>query len=409
MIKRTPFYPRQVELNETLLWEDWAGYAAPSQYQYATVVEYFATRNGAALYDTSPLFKYRIKGKDATKFLAGVLARDIRRCPVGSAQYTIWCNDAGFVLEDGVVMHVHEDEYLLAAAEPNLKYFSDLVGRMAVEIEDISEEYGILAVQGPHALSVLGQLTADAEKLGYFGVMETAVSTATGTIPTIISRTGYTGDLGYEIWMKAEDGLAVWDALMEAGSGYNLTPIGMTALTMARLDAGMLMIDIDFSTARHAWVDAQRETPLELGLNWMLRGIEDEERPFIGRRAILQEKANKTSRWRTVGLEFDTVAYEKIHNDQGIIAPKAGVLNLHTMYLYDDDFNQNINSQYLGYITSMMFSPFLKKHIAIAKLPTSHAKRGSKVYVELEVLHRSHYFPATVVRMPFYNPTRKTK
>lgn len=404
MVKKTPFYARQVELNETMLWEHWAGYAIPTRYQYSTVFEYFATRNSAGLFDTSPLFKYRFKGPDATKFLAGVLTRDIRHCAIGQAQYTIWCDDRGFVIEDGVVLHVAEDEYWLTSAEPNLRYFSQLIGRLQVEVTDMSENYGILALQGPHSLNILQQLSDAPAKLNYFEVTETEIAEKA----VVVSRTGYTGDLGYEIWVKSDDALAVWDALMEAGRGYNITPMGMTALSMARLDAGLLMIEIDFSSSRYSWVDAQRETPLELGLGWMLRGLKKDDRAFIGRRAIEQEKANNTSRWKTVGLELDPQTYENIYNNNGLIAPKADLLIQETLYLYNDDFNSNPNSQYVGYITSFMFSPILKKHIAIAKLQPNFAKRGAEVYVELEVLHRSQYFPARVVRMPFYNPTRKT-
>lgn len=404
MVKTTPFHPRLVELNQTMFWHHWAGYASPNQYQYSIVTEYFAARNAAALFDTSPLFKYRLKGPDVTKFLAGVLTRDIRTCATGQAQYTIWCDDRGFVIEDGVILHVADDEYWLTAAEPNLRYFSDLIGRQQVEISDISEEYGILALQGPHSLDVLQQLTKAPANLSYFGLSETKIAKK----PVIVSRTGYTGDLGYEIWIKSEDALAVWDALMEAGRGYNLIPMGMTALSMARMDAGLLMIDIDFSSARYAWVDRQRETPLELNLNWMLRNLEKDERAFIGRRAIEQEIANKTSRWKTVGLELDPQAYEKIYNSHGIIAPKAGVLIQDTLYVYNNDYNINPDSQYIGYVTSFMFSPVLKKHIAIAKIQEGFNNLGAEVYIELEVLHRSKYFPARVRRMPFYNPARKT-
>lgn len=404
MIKRSPFHPRLVERNETMLWDNWVGYASPSQYQYSTVFEYFATRNAAALFDSSPLFKYRIKGADATRFLSGVLTRDVGKCAVGRAQYTIWCNDAGFVLEDGVLLHVSEDEYWLTAAEPNLKYFADLVGRQQVDISDMSEEYGILAVQGPHSLNILNQLTKGAGALRYFGLMETEIATT----PVLISRTGFTGDLGFEVWVQSENALAVWDAICEVGRGYNLTPIGSTALSMARIEAGLLLIGVDFASARYAWVDAQRETPLELGLGWMLRGLAGDKRPFIGRAAIEQAIQHHTSRWQTVGLMLDPTAYEEIHNRQGIIAPKADVLYQDTLYVYSDDYNVNNNSQYVGYVTSLVFSPLLKRHIAIAKIATNAAAEGARVFVEMEVLHRSQYFPAHITRLPFYNPARKT-
>lgn len=404
MVKTTPFHPRLVELNQTLSWHHWAGYASPTQYQYATVVEYFATRNAAGLFDTSPLFKYRFKGPDATKFLAGVMTRDVRACNTGRAQYTIWCDDRGFVIEDGVLLHVSDDEYWLTAAEPNLHYFSKLIGRQQVEISDISEDYGILALQGPHSLNVLQQLTKAPAKLNYFGLTETKIAQK----PVMVSRTGFTGDLGYEIWVKPADALVVWDALMKAGSGFNLIPIGMIALSMARIDAGLLMIDVDFSSSRYAWVDAQRETPLELGFDWMLRNLAKDDRAFIGRRAIEQEIANQTSRWKTVGLEVDPLAYENLYHNVGLMAPKADVFIQGTQYIYNHDWNVNANSKWIGYTTSFMFSPILKKHIAIGKVPLALTKPGSEVFIELTVLHQSKYVLARVAPTPFYNPARKT-
>ncbi|MCB9434875.1 MAG: aminomethyl transferase family protein [Ardenticatenaceae bacterium] len=404
MIKRSPFHPRLVESNETMFWDNWVGYASPTQYQYSTVFEYFSARNAVALFDSSPLFKYRIKGADATRFLSGVLVRDVAKCPVGRAQYTIWCNDAGFVLEDGVLLHVAEDEYWLTAAEPNLKHFSDLVGRQQVEISDISEEYGILAVQGPHSLAVLRQLTKGVAGLRYFGLTETKIAKK----PVVVSRTGFTGDLGYEIWVKRDDALAVWDALREVGQGYNLTLMGSRALSMARIEAGLLLIGVDFASARFAWVDAQRETPQELGLGWMLKGLAGDKRPFIGRTAIEHAISHNTARWQTVGLMLDPAVYEEIHNRQGIIAPKADMLYQDTLYVYSDDYNVNANSEYVGYVTSLLFSPLLKRHIAIAKIASGVAAAGARVFVEMEVLHRSQYFPAQITRLPFYNPARKT-
>ena len=242
MIKRTPFFPRLAELNQTMLWEHWAGYLVAQKYQYSETYEYYAVRNSAGLFDTSPLFKYRITGRDATKFLSGVLARDIRTCLSGQAQYTIWCDDDGWILEDGVVLHVADDEYWLTAAEPNLRYFRQLIGSNQVTITDISEDYGLLALQGPHALNILGQLSPAIGKLDYFGLTSTTIAKK----EVVVSRTGYTGDLGYEIWVGRDDAVSVWDALMEAGAGYNITPFGQKVLHMARIDAGLLLIGIEY-------------------------------------------------------------------------------------------------------------------------------------------------------------------
>ena len=397
MVKTTPFYPRLASLSETMQWKHWAGYAAAQNYQFSTLREYFAIRSGVAVFDTSPLFKYRIKGPDAESFLAGVLARDIRSCQPGQAQYTIWCDDTGYMLEDGVALRLSEDEFLLTAAEPNLRYFANLIGRRQVEISDVSKEFGILAVQGPHSRTVLAQLTKAAVNLPYFHVTQTKIAKK----PVILSRTGYTGDLGFELWIKTDDALAVWDALMAAGAGYNITPMGLLALKMSRIEAGLLLLDVDFASARYAWVPGQRETPLELGFDWMFRRLAKDERPFIGRRAIEQEMANKTSRWKTVGLMLDWQAYEQAYNEIGLIAPKHSDPIEEAHSLYDAERN------YLGYATSLMYSSLLKRHIAIGKLPLHLSKPGAAAYLELMVVHRPKYVLANVVRMPFYDPPHK--
>ena len=397
MVKTTPFYPRLAPLSETMLWKHWSGYAAAQNYQFSTLFEYFAIRSGVAVFDTSPLFKYRIQGPDAESFLAGVLARDIRSCQPGQAQYTIWCDSDGYMLEDGVVLRLSEDEFLLTAAEPNLLYFSNLIGRRRVEISDISKEYGILAVQGPHSRTVLAQLTKTATDLPYFHVAQTKIAKK----PVILSRTGYTGDLGYELWIKADDALAVWDALMDAGAGYNILPMGLWALKMARIEAGLLLLDVDFASAKRAWVDGQRETPLELGFDWMFRKLGSEERPFIRRQAIENEIKNKTSRWKTVLLMLDWQHYDQTYENIGLIPPKDTTPIEEAHSLYDAERN------YLGYATSLMYSSLLKRHIAIGKVPPHLSKPGSEAYIELMIVHRPQYVRANVVRLPFYDPPHK--
>ena len=400
MVKKTPFYPRTGPLNETMLWEHWAGTLVAQKYQYSETFEYYATRNSAGLFDTSPLFKYAIKGADATAFLSGVLARDIRQCQTGQAQYTIWCDDEGWILEDGVIMHVSDDEYWLTSAEPNLRYFQNLVGyTQEVTITDISDDYGLLALQGPHSLNILNQLTKAAKKLGYFDLVHTKIAKK----EIVLSRTGYTGDLGFEIWVGKEDAVAVWDALMEAGGGYNITPFGQKVLHMARIDAGLLLIDIEFHTARHAWTDEQRSSPLELGFGWMFRNLKKDDRAFIGRRAIEKEIAEKSSRWKLVGIEVDWASYEKTYHDLGMIAPKDSTPIEEAMSLYND------KKEWQGHTTSYIYSTILKRHIAIAKVVPSKTKIGTELQLELMINDRPRLVKARVVRMPFFNPSRKTK
>src|SRR4051812_35217316 len=285
MIRTSPFHKRTSALNETGLWDHWSGTLAANRYQMSDKFEYFAVRNAAGVFDSSPLYKYRISGPDAEHFLAGILMRDIRTCPPGHAQYTAWCDDRGFVIEDGVILRTGPEEFLLTAAEPNLAWFADLVGRERVAIEEVTDDYGVLAVQGPRSRDLLARLVPEAASLPFFGVAE---GTIAGTAVTI-SRTGYSGDLGFEVWVPSKWALKVWDALWSSFSGFGVLPFGLAALYMLRIEAGLLLLDVDFSSSRLGWTDEDRSTPIELGWSWMLPGLAAHGRAFIGRRALPRE------------------------------------------------------------------------------------------------------------------------
>jgi len=398
MIRTTPFHDRTSAANATGLWEHWSGYLVAQRYQLSEKFEYFAIRNSAGLFDSSPLFKYRIHGPDAEHFLAGVLARDIRTCPVGHGQYTAWLDDRGFVIEDGVIFRNGSDDFLLTSAEPNLAYFDALIGRHRVVIDDVSEDSAVLAVQGPKAREILGCLAPDVVGLPYFGL---ATATIAGA-PVTVSRTGYTGDLGYEIWVPAEQALAVWDAVTEAAEGRGVIPIGMVALYMARIEAGLLLLDVDFSSSRYAWTDAHRSTLIELGLGWMVRDLTIDDRSFIGRAALEAELRDKTSRWKLTGLVLDWRDYDRHFDQAGLIPPKDHTPIQDEYYVYDDGGAQ------IGYATSLMYSPMLQRHIALARVPLDRTRPGSVVKLELPVNHRYEYFDAAVTRLPLYNPDRRT-
>ncbi|CAN5200965.1 aminomethyltransferase family protein [soil metagenome] len=398
MYLTTPFHPRVQAANETGLWSHWAGYLVAEKYQMAEKFEYFAIRNAVGVFDSSPLYKYRITGTDAEKFLSGVLARNIRNCLSGQAQYTIWCDDNGYVVEDGVVLRVAGDEFLLTSAEPNLAYFSNLIGYDRVEIEEVTDEVATLAVQGPRSRQVLAALVPDIDDLGYFHLVESKIETAGVTI----SRTGFTGDLGYEVWVGASDAISVWDAVMDAGQGHGVLPFGQIALLMARIEAGLLLLNADFGSSRFAWNDEHRSTPIELGLGWMLRDIDADDRPFIGRRAIRRELGEQTSRWKMVGLVVDWHAYDSMYNNAGLVPPKDHTPVTEEFMLYDSDY------QRVGYATSFMYSPMLQRHIALARVQPDFAKPGSKVDLEVTVNHRYERVGAAVARLPLFNPERKT-
>jgi aminomethyltransferase len=398
MVNRTPFYERLEQLNTTHRWGHWSGYLSALKYGMSPKHEYFAVRNSAGFFDTSPLYKYRIAGRDSERLLAGVMTRDIRTCRPGRAQYTVWSDDRGFVLEDGVVFRHSATDFLLTAAEPNLGYFSDLIGRLEVTIEDVTDDFGMLAVQGPRSREILAKVAAGVDQLPYFGHTDTKI----GNAPVTISRTGYTGDLGYEVRVARDDALGVLDAVMEAGEGHGLRPFGEEALLMTRIEAGLVLINVEFSSSRLAYTDHDRITPKELGFGWMLKGIEDDDRPFIGRNAICRELAEKTSRWATVGLVLDWADYDRVYNEAGLIPPKDETPLDYESMLYDDD------GERVGYATSLMYSPMLQRHIAMARVRPALAASGTRVNLELTINHHYETVLAEVTRLPFFNPPRKT-
>lgn len=405
MPQKTPFHECLAPFNETGIWKHWSGFLAAPRYQYSTTAEYYAIRNSVAVLDTSPLFKYRITGADSVRFLESVMVRDIGQCPVGTAQYNCWCDPEGFVLQDGVILRLSEQEFWLTAAEPSLRYFratASKLGLPKVDIQDMSGEYGILAIQGPHAFNVISQLTEAAEALDYFAVVQTEIKGC----PILISRTGYTGDLGYELWVRACDAQKIWQNLIEAGQGFNLMPIGLTALKIARVEAGLLLLDVDFQSSRFAWVDAQRETPIELGWTWMLRKLPQDPRQFIGRAAIERQLTEQSNRWVTVGLGVDWHDYERVYREAGIQAPKHDHYCESTKNIYRRGQEQ---WDYAGYASSFLYSSLLKRPIAIAKLPNDLAKPGTEVDLEIPVIRKPETVLARVERMPFFNPPRKTQ
>jgi len=399
MIRTTPFHERTAALNQTQLWSHWSNFLVADRYQLSDKAEYFAVRTAAGVFDTSPLYKYRIKGRGAEAYLAGVLARDIRACPAGQAQYTCWLDERGFVVEDGVILHPRRDEYLLTSAEPNSAWFADRIGRRDVRIEEASDEMGALALQGPRSRGLLAKLVPQVERLPYFGVCSGEIGGAEVTV----SRTGYSGDLGYEIWVGAADALRVWDALWESAQGYGVQPFGLAALSMLRIEAGLLLLEADFDSSRYAWNDAHRSTPLELGWGWMFGDLKRDDRAFIGRRALERELAERTSRWAMRGLVVDWQDYDRVYDEAGLIPPKDHAPVVEDWMVYDD-----VHQQRVGYATSFMYSPVLQRHIAIARVRPDVAEPGTRVRLEFTVDHHYEQVAAHVARLPLYAPERKT-
>jgi aminomethyltransferase len=399
MVKTTPFYDRLAPFNRSGLWTHWSGHLSALRYDMSVKHEYFAIRNSVGVFDTSPLFKYWIRGRDAEHFLAGVLTRDIRKCRPGHAQYSVWCDERGYVLEDGVFFRHSDTEFFMTAARPNLGYLSDLADGYDVAIEDVTDEYGILAVQGPRSREVLATLATEVTGLGYFDLCAAKI----GAVPVTISRTGYTGDLGFEVFVPADDAIAVLDAVLDAGSGHGLRPFGEEALLMARVEAGLVLIDVEFGSSRLAYTDQDRFTPKELGFGWMLRDIDADDRPFIGRDAIRHELATKSTRWTMVGLVLDWRDFDRLHVETGLIPPKDTTPLPYESMLYDSGTGDRI-----GYATTLMYAPVLQRHIGLARVRPEFAGAGTEVGVEITIDHAHQRVRAQVARLPLFNPERKT-
>jgi aminomethyltransferase len=400
MITTTPFHPMLSELNTQGLYTHWQGHLSPLRYTHAPKHEYFAVRNAVGVFDTSPLFKYRITGPDAERFLAGVLVRDIRACRPGHAQYTLWCDDRGFVMEDGVVFRHSETDFLLTAARPTLGWFADLAGRLRVRLEDVSDDYGVLAVQGPRSRAVLSALTPEADSLAYFEHAQAKVAST----PVMLSRTGYTGDLGFELTVESGRALDVLEAVLRAGDGHGLRPFGEEALMMLRIEAGLPLVDVEWTNSRLAFTDHERVTPTELGMGWMLRGVQDETRPFLGRAAIRRELDGRTSRWATVGVVVDVEQWVRLHRDAGLLPAKDEHPLPYESMLYDAP----AGGSQVGYTTSFMYSPVLQRHIGLARVRPDLAAPGSEVHLETAIHHHNTTVLARTAKLPLFSPARKT-
>src|ERR1700741_4940543 len=273
----TAFHERTFALCESLNYREWSGYYAVSAYETHHEHEYNAIRNAAALIDITPLFKYRIAGRDATQLIDRIVTRDMRKVAVGQVIYTPWCDERGKVIDDGTVSRLQENTYRWTAADPSLRWFTQNAAGMDVQIEDISESVSALALQGPTSGRLLKSLVegADIANLKYFRVTKGSIA----DVPVEISRTGYTGDLGYEIWIGSDDAVKVWDALMQEGHAFDIHAAGMLALDVARVEAGLLLIDVDFNSSKKALVEDQMYSPYEMGLG---RLVNLDKTRFVG-------------------------------------------------------------------------------------------------------------------------------
>jgi len=390
----TPFHERTFALCHSLSYRDWAGYYTVSAYETHHEHEYNAIRNGCALIDVSPLFKYLISGRDAVTLVDRLITRDARRLQPGQVIYTPWCNERGQVMDDGTVTCLSEQSFRWTAAEPNLRWFRQQSTGLEVQVEDVSEAIAALALQGPTSAALLQSVIGDdIYGLRYFGMKPTMIAGAS----VEISRTGYTGDLGFEIWMKRADATAVWDAIVARGAAYGLRPAGMLALDVARIEAGLLLIDVDFASARKGMTASQIYSPFELGLG---RLVDFNKERFIGRDALAAEHAAGPKR-RIVGVVVDWTAVEKLYEAVGLAPLVQAVASRVAVPVY-------AGGQQVGRMTSSTWSPILKQMIGLATVNAAHIAAGSRVEIEHTVEAVRHRVPATVTPTPFFNPARKT-
>jgi aminomethyltransferase len=365
-------------------------------YELDHVHEYHAIRNGCALFDVSPLLKFDVRGRDAIALVDRVIVRDATKCRVGQTLYATWCDDDGMVIDDGTVARLTDDHFRMTASVPILGWLEDSAVGMEVQIEDVSEEVAGVAVQGPTSRDLLQRLTQhDLTDLGFFRCTTTDVS----GVPALISRTGYTGDLGYEVFVGPADVVHVWDSIMELAGDHQLLPAGTFALDLARLEGGLLLIDADFTSAFQTTFPVKKTSPFELGLGWM---VDLDKDFFIGQQALRAEKEHG-SRWHTVGLELDVVAMERFYAEWGmpLVLPQRPWADEVPVY---GDADQ---TQHIGRGTSGSWSPVLKKYVVIARLDPEYAGLGSRVFIEEMIEAVSYSVPATVVSMPFFDPPRK--
>ena len=391
----TPFHERTFALCESLNYREWSGYYAVSAFETHHEHEYNAIRNSAALIDISPLYKYRVSGRDATRLVDRIITRDMRKVSVGQVIYTPWCDEYGKVIDDGTVSRLEENTYRWTAADPSLRWFTQNAFGLDVQIEDISESVAALAIQGPTSGRLLKTSVerADIANLKYFRVTKGSIA----GIPVEISRTGYTGDLGYEIWVTAEQALNVWDTLVERGRAFDIKPAGMLALDVARIEAGLLLIDIDFNSSKKALIEEQKYSPFEMGLG---RLVHLEKNKFVGQGALIEEHTRGPAR-QIVGLEIDWPEVEKIYERVGLPPAVSPIASRVAVPVYR-------NGTQLGKATSTTWSPTLKKMIALATITREFAQPGKQIEIEITVEAVRHRVPATVTKTPFYSPKQKT-
>ena len=391
----TPFHPRTAELCTSYRWKDWAGYYAVCSYDTDHDREYNAIRHAAGLIDVTPLFKYEVKGADAASFLSYVWARDIRRLKDGQVAYGCFCNEGGHVVDDGTVTRWDEEHFRMTSADPSYEWLMRHARGFDVTVRDITDEMCALALQGPTSRAILAEVCGEeVAELGFFR----ATATRLNRKKIEVTRTGFTGDLGYELWMPNDRALEVWDALMDAGHIHGIEPLGLDALDVSRIEAGFILAGVEYFNAQHALIESQKSTPYELELGWT---VHLDREPFVGQNALMAEAKRGPSQ-KLVGLEIDWEETEALFESFGLPPSLPACAWRDGVPIYD-------GVTQVGRGTSGAWSPALKKNLALATVDTRYAAIGTELSIEVTVEYQRRKVHARVVERPFFDPERKRR
>jgi glycine cleavage system T protein (aminomethyltransferase) len=390
----TPFFPRTSQLCTSLFWKDWAGYYAVRSYDTYMEREYYAFRHSAGMVDVTPLYKYDVTGPDAVVFLSRIMVRDAGKLKIGQVVYLCWCDDAGKVIDDGTLSRFAEDRFRVTSAEPSFAWLSRFTRGHRVTIEDVTDRLAALSIQGPTSRILLSEAAnMDLSDLKYFRFVPARIAGKN----VVISRTGYTGDLGFEVWVENADALAVYDAILAAGERHGLLPAGLDAMDMTRLEAGFIMNGVDYYSANHCFLESRKSTPFELALGWT---VELERDPFNGQRALQLEKRSGPTR-ALVGLVLDWNEIETLFAKHGLPPEMRRGAWRDPVPVYDK------GGRHVGQATSGTWSPLLKQNLALATVHAEHAAIGTALDMEVTVEYRRYRATARVAKKPFFDPKRK--
>jgi aminomethyltransferase len=390
----TAFHPRTSALNSKMAWGEWSGYFAAAVYGDFHDIEYSAIREQAALIDVSPLYKYSISGADAERLVDRVMTRDVGKLAIDRVAYTPWCNEDGKVIDDGTVTRRGEREFFWTAADPTYRWFVLNAADLDVQIDDVSEQVASVAIQGPRSRLILEAATRqDWSDVPYFGHRRTEL----GGVEVHVTRTGYTGDLGYEVWTPVEAAVEIWDALWEAGGPHGIRAAGIRALDVARVEAGLILIEADYTSARHAISPEQQYSPFEIGLG---RLVDFGKPAFVGRHALQLEQRRGGPDRRLVGLELDWGGIEAMYARHDLPPGVSATIQREPVPVYKEGAR-------VGRATSVGWGPTIKKMVGFGSVPPKLASAGSRVSVEWSVEGERGKVGATVVDLPFLDLPRK--